>query len=126
MHTTPTRLDNAHSDPDRSITDDVAAIEDEGADAEFAVVKGGRVHCSGCDLVYQARQMTVLEIRRQEGKSDPSEMSAVVKLKCQHCRSEGALVVGFGPSASAEDQAVLLALQPEAGHLAERGPQPAL
>jgi hypothetical protein len=57
--------------------------------------------------------MTLLETRRLEGKSDPSEMSAVLKLRCQHCGTEGSLVVSFGPSASAEDQDVLLALTPE-------------
>lgn len=126
MHTTQKQLDNAHDATDRSITDDVADLEDDGADAEFAVVKGGRVHCSGCDQVHAAGQMTLLEVRRQEGKSDPSEMSAVVKLRCQHCGTEGALVVGFGPSASAEDQDVLLALQPVSGRSSERGPQPGL
>ncbi len=114
MHVTQKQLDNAHSDTDRSITDEVAAFEAEGADDEFSVVSGGRVRCSGCDQVHPAKRMTLLEVRRLEGKSDPSEMSAVIKLRCQHCGCEGALIVSYGASASAEDQDVLLALQPEA------------
>lgn len=118
MHVTKKQLQNAHSDTDRSITDDISDFEADGVDNEFGVVAGGRVRCTGCGLVHGARQMTLLEVRRQEGKSDPSEMSAVIKLRCQHCGTEGALVVSYGATASAEDQDVLLALQPE--------PQPAL
>ena len=49
-------------------------------------------------------------LRRLEGASDPDDMFAVVAITCPACSSKGTLILGFGPTAPAEDGDVLAAL----------------
>ena len=94
----------------RSIAGELHDLDDEGMHASFAVIPGGRLRCSACHTVVRATETQMLEVRRLEGESDPSEMSAVVGMRCPHCQKSGSAVLGYGPMASAEDQDVLLAL----------------
>ncbi len=95
---------------DSSIVRELNDLAKEGVTDSFGVVPKARLRCEHCKLVHPASMMTLLEVRRLEGKSDPSEMAAVLSLRCGHCQGEGSCVVGFGPMASAEDQDVMLAL----------------
>ncbi|MDP2343181.1 MAG: hypothetical protein Q8O67_19645 [Deltaproteobacteria bacterium] len=110
QHVDPKQLNNAHSSTDHSIIDELQDLEEHGVTEAFAVLAGARVRCSACDQTSDARTVALLDVRRLEGKSDPSEMAAVLTLRCPNCGAEGACVMGFGPLASAEDQDVLLAL----------------
>ena len=94
----------------RSVDGELHELDDEGMWASFRVLAGARVHCSACDQRVDARDTQIVDVRRLEGSSDPTEMAAVVGLRCPRCHSLGKLVVSFGPMASAEDQDVLLAL----------------
>jgi hypothetical protein len=109
-HVDPKQLSNAHSSTDHSILDELCDLEEHGITEAFAVLPGARVRCSACGQASDARAVKVLEVRRLEGKSDPSEMAAVLTLRCPRCGAEGACVTSFGPLASDEDQDVLLAL----------------
>jgi len=99
-----------NSDTDRSIVQELKDLDAEGVTSSFSVIPGAKVRCEACHEVHPAAMMTLLEVRRLEGKSDPSEMAAVLSLRCGHCQAEGACIVSFGPMASAEDQDVMLAL----------------
>ena len=110
MHVDPKQLNNAHSGTDRSILDELDDLDEHGVTEAFAVLPGARVRCSACGQASDARDTALLDVRRLEGKSDPSEMAAVLTLRCSRCGAEGACVTSFGPMGSAEDQDVLLAL----------------
>ncbi len=110
LHIDPKQLNNAHSSTDHSILDELQDLEDHGITEAFDVLPGGFVRCSACHQVGDARDTALLDVRRLEGKSDPSEMAAVLTLRCSHCGAEGACITSFGPLASAEDQDVLMAL----------------
>ena len=110
MTTRPAPVNVRNIDTDRSIVRELSELSDAGVTSSFAVLPGARLRCEGCHEVHPASLMTLLDVRRLEGKSDPSEMAAVLTLRCGHCQAEGACVVGFGPMASAEDQDAMLAL----------------
>ena len=59
------------------------------------------------------RAVTMSSLRRLEGASDPDDMLAVVALACPACGTQGTVVLGFGPNATAEDSDVLKALRDE-------------
>lgn len=101
------------ADTDRSIVKELNELGAEGVTSSFAVVPGAKLRCEGCHEVHPASLMTLLQVRRLEGKSDPGEMAAVLSLRCGHCQAEGSCIVSFGPMASAEDQDVMLALGDE-------------
>ena len=113
MHVDPKQLKNAHSSTDHSILDELQDLDRHGITETFSVLPGARVRCSRCGEATEARKTALIEIRRLEGKSDPSEMAAVLTLRCGLCGAEGACITSFGPAASAEDQDVLLALSAE-------------
>lgn len=46
-------------------------------------------------------------MRRTEGASDPSDMVAVVAVKCPHCGTKATAVLGFGPESDEDDAEVL-------------------
>jgi hypothetical protein len=79
-----------------------------GADA---VSEGARVRCASCRQGFEAEEASVTELRRLEGASDPDEMLAAIALACPRCSARGSLVVNFGPTATTEEAAVLVALR---------------
>lgn len=91
----------------------LAALRDEGVIAEF---NPGRepatVHCGGCDSTSPGERFEVVAERRLEGASDPDEMVLIVAARCPVCHISGALVLGYGPEASATDADLVAALGP--------------
>ena len=94
----------------RSISGELIELDDAGMHSEFAVLADAHLRCSSCRQTIDARDAQLIDVRRLEGASDPSEEAAVLGLRCPRCDQTGRLVVSFGPLASAEDQDVLLAL----------------
>jgi hypothetical protein len=94
----------------RSVDGELHDLDDEGMKSTFSVLPGAHLRCEACAQTVDARDAQIVDVRRLEGSSDPSEMAAVVGLRCPKCSTMGKLVVSFGPMASAEDQDVLLAL----------------
>jgi hypothetical protein len=94
----------------RSVDGELHDLDDDGMKGTFAVHAGAHLKCSSCSQEIDARDAQIVDVRRLEGSSDPTEMAAVVGLRCPRCHNLGKLVVSFGPMASAEDQDVLLAL----------------
>ena len=58
------------------------------------------------------------QLRRLEGASDPDDMLVLAAVVCPQCSTRGFLVLNYGPSASAEDAAIL-------GQLEQPAPPPA-
>jgi len=78
-----------------------------GFTGDLASDSDGRVVCRTCGRATGAEQYAVDELRRLEGASDPDEMLAVAAATCPVCGAQATLVLTYGPTATAEDVAVL-------------------
>ena len=94
-----------------TLLDALGALADDGYPGEFATeaddTQHGRIVCSACHHGFAADAPVVGDLRRLEGASDPDDMLAVVALTCPNCATHGTLVLGYGPTATVEDSAVL-------------------
>ena len=81
-----------------------------GWSAQFASREGATIECEACHHRVAATDAPLLELRRLEGASDPDDMLAVAAIECPNCGRRGSLILNYGPVASEEDAAVLLAL----------------
>jgi hypothetical protein len=91
----------------------LGVLEEFGArgwSTQFVARDDAMIECETCHHTVAAAEVPVLELRRLEGASDPDDMLAVVALECPNCAGRGSLVLNYGPTATAEDAAVLLAL----------------
>ena len=104
-----------------TILDVITAYEREGFGAQILVRDGAQFECAVCRARFDAGSAEVVVLRRLEGASDPDDMLAVAALVCPHCRARGTVVLGYGPTASDEDAAVLAALDPPRGPAAAGG-----
>ena len=89
------------------------AYVDAGFAGSFTTVEGARLECHACEQTVEATAVPMSSLRRLEGASDPDDMLAVVALTCPACGTQGTVVLGFGPNATAEDSDVLKALRDE-------------
>lgn len=87
----------------------LAGLRDAGFSGDLHR-SGDDVVCGTCQSVLRPADLLVHRLRRLEGPSDPADMLAVVAATCRGCGTDGALVLGFGPSADPDDGAVLAAL----------------
>jgi ribosomal protein S27AE len=88
----------------------LTGLEETGFAANVTAAPGGRLRCGRCEVVSDAGEFAVASIRRLEGASEPDEMVSVVAAECPACGAGGAVVLGYGPMASADDAAVSSAL----------------
>jgi hypothetical protein len=93
-----------------TLLDVLARFTRQGWSSQFAARANGAVECESCHHTMAAQEMPVLELRRLEGASDPDDMLAVVAVECPNCGLRGSLVLNYGPTATEEDEAVLLGL----------------
>ncbi len=77
-----------------------------GFGGDFSVVEGGRVRCHACGTEHDPSELTVEQVVRVEGMSDPDDEAAVFGLACR-CGTRGILVVPYGPGASTDEATVL-------------------
>ncbi len=93
-----------------TVTELVAAYEDQGYATSFTAEPDATVRCAGCRTASKADEVAIEAISRAEGPSDPADMAMVAALRCPWCQAAGVLVVGYGPLASAEDAEVVCCL----------------
>lgn len=86
------------------------ALAAEGWAEQATPLAGGEVRCEVCSQTTPADELTVEELQRVEGASDPDEMAAVIPVECPHCGAHDVLVLKYGPDASEADADVLAAL----------------
>jgi hypothetical protein len=98
----------------RTVTGILRRLEAAGVTGQLAARESATVQCLTCRRTAPAGAFAVERLLRLEGASDPDDMLAVVVLRCPQCRTEGTLVLGYGPEASPEDADVLGALPPAA------------
>lgn len=88
----------------------IRQFEADGYDGQFAAAAEGRIHCFGCDMDHDADEVTLDQLRRTEGASDPDDMVAIAALTCGHCGNKGTLALKYGPAAGVEEDALLIRL----------------
>src|SRR5688572_17530325 len=100
------------ADPSQETTviEAIAALRRDGFDHHFGVTRDGRVRCGACGTEHDPADMDVVTTIRIEGMSDPDDQAAVFGLSCVGCNLRGILVAAYGPTASAEEAAVVTTL----------------
>ncbi len=88
----------------------LAAFADAGYTEDLFVTSDGALRCGACHHDTAPGDLQLDELRRIEGASDPADMAAILAVTCPHCGRKGSAIVRYGPEASPEDAAVLLAL----------------
>jgi hypothetical protein len=104
-----------------TLIDVLARFRHEGFAGSFTPLEargvsgGASLRCEQCRQEFAAEQPDVTELRRLEGASDPDDMLAAIALECPRCGARGSLVVNYGPTATTEEAAVLVALTASPG-----------
>ncbi len=93
-----------------TIVEAIASLRGDGFTGDFSVAPGGLIRCGACGQVHDASDLVVEAVVRVEGMSDPADEAAAFGLSCGRCGLRGVLVVAYGPTASADEAAVLTAL----------------
>lgn len=106
---TPSPEQNVAQDA-QTVTEVVRTFEARGYTGQLRAVDGGGVECLTCRQTIAAPDIAAEAISRHEGASDPSEMLAIVALRCPHCDTPGLLILNYGPDAPPEDADVLVAM----------------
>lgn len=83
-------------------------LERAGYTRSVAAADDGLLHCSGCDSVCDPSDMTVDEVVRFEGSTDPGDQAALFALDCGAHKSLYA--VAFGPDTPPNDVVAVRAL----------------
>lgn len=96
-----------------SLSEHLARLSAQGYVHELQVLADGHVLCVTQGRTCDASDLHVRSFQRFEGQSDPDDMLLVAAVQMpdhsfDDCR--GVLVLGFGPTASAEHKKVLAAL----------------
>jgi hypothetical protein len=104
-----------------TLTAVLAEYEAAGYPGTFDVRSETAVSCLSCGEESDPATFDVAGSRRLEGASDPDDMMSVVAVSCPRCGAGGTLVLGYGPTAAAEEAAVGKQLR---GRLSESGSPP--
>jgi hypothetical protein len=94
-----------------TLTEVLIGYADAGFDGTFTACEQASIECNSCSAISPASLFQMASLRRLEGASDPDDMMSVVAITCPACRRDGVLVLGFGPTATAEDSDISKALQ---------------
>jgi glycine/D-amino acid oxidase-like deaminating enzyme/nitrite reductase/ring-hydroxylating ferredoxin subunit len=100
---------------ERSVSDLIEGLREQGYTCDFQPGVDGRVRCPACEVDVAAEEGSVDGVHRFEGMSDPDDMCVIVAMRLPRpaggeCR--GVLVLSFGPMASLEDKVTFAALKP--------------
>jgi len=95
-----------------TVVEEIQALRSRGYDADFSVTTDGRLRCDTCRHTLPASDATIESTARFEGASNPDDQAVVFGLRCDDCGVRGVLVAAYGPTATAEEAAVILALSP--------------
>lgn len=94
-----------------TLTEVLAAYAAGGFSSSFTVTQESLLECHTCSETSAPSEVEMSSLRRMEGESDPDDMMAVAAITCPKCQAQGTVLLGFGPTATAEDSDVLGALR---------------
>jgi hypothetical protein len=95
-----------------TVVDEIGALRQRGYTADFSVTVLGQLRCDTCDHTLRIGVEVIESTARFEGVSNPDDQAVVFGLRCERCATRGILVSAYGPTATAEEAAVLFALSP--------------
>ena len=93
-----------------SVVEEINDLRDRGFTADFSVTSEGQLRCVTCGHTHEPSAATVESTARFEGASNPDDQAVVFGLRCDSCGVRGVLVAAYGPTATAEEAAVITAL----------------
>ena len=93
-----------------TVVGEIEALRSRGFGADFSVTSEGTLRCTSCRHVLPPTSAIIESTARFEGASNPDDQAAVFGLRCSGCDVRGILVTAYGPTASAEEADVMLAL----------------
>lgn len=85
-----------------TMTEAIARLEAAGYRSDFRAVDG-RLRCTACGTDHEPESVTVDEIVRFEGPTDPGDEAVLFAITCGACGTKGTYAVAFGPSMDAAD-----------------------
>ncbi len=91
-------------DPMETLSHATTRLAAAGFDEDY-VARGDRLVCGRCGDRHDPADMTIIEIVRFEGLSDPGDEAIVYALDAG-CGHRGLYVAAYGPTATADDIAV--------------------
>ncbi|MEZ5371506.1 MAG: hypothetical protein R2704_01925 [Microthrixaceae bacterium] len=91
-----------------TLSEAMTRLERDGYTESVAAHDDGLLHCSGCDAVCDPRDLTIDEVVRFEGDSNPDDEAVLFALNCGEHKSLYA--VAFGPDTPPNDVAAVRAL----------------
>jgi hypothetical protein len=107
--------ETAGTDPsDESLTSVMAGrvgYGDECGEGQFQAAPDGDILCLTCRDLFAADTQRADDVDRLEGASDPADQAMVLPVRCPHCGTTGALVIRYGPEASAEEADLLVGVR---------------
>jgi hypothetical protein len=95
-----------------TVVEAIEALKAQGYTADFSATRAGQLRCVSCGTVHAPEDAVIEAIARFEGASNPDDQAVVFALRCSSCGVRGVLVTAYGPTASAEEAAVVTALSP--------------
>ena len=95
---------------DPTVVEEIAALRARGYTADFGVTPDGELRCHPCGHTFAPSDAVIESTARFEGASDPDDQAVVFGLRCSGCGARGVLVAAYGPTATAEEAAVVTAL----------------
>ncbi len=91
-----------------TLSDAITRLTDAGYEEAFHS-DGGQLVCGRCDTRFEPSDVTVDEIVRFEGASDPGDQAILYALVAG-CNHRGFYSLAYGPAATKDDIKVLLEL----------------
>lgn len=93
-----------------TVVEEINALRQRGYTADFGVTLDGLLRCDPCGHTVRPQDALIESTARFEGASNPDDQAIVYGLRCKTCDLRGVLVTAYGPTASAEEAAVVTAL----------------
>ena len=101
---------------DPTVVEEIDTLRTRGYTAEFSVTSDGQLRCGTCGHTHHPSDAVIESTARFEGASNPDDQAVVFGLHCSACGVRGVLVAAYGPTATADEAAVITALSsPRAG-----------
>ena len=96
------------SDP--TVVEEIATLRARGYVADFSVTADGELRCNTCGHTLRPSDAVIESTARFEGASNPDDQAVVFGIRYAGCDVRGVLVAAYGPTATAEEAAVVTAL----------------
>jgi hypothetical protein len=93
-----------------TVVEEIRALRARGYVADFSVTADGTLRCDTCSETVAPGDAVIESTARFEGPSNPDDQAIVFGLHCPGCDIRGVLIAAYGPTATAEEAAVITGL----------------